>query len=443
MTDKLSFSDRLKHGWNAFRNKDPGTQPASSLEVPATRFDYSIGPISYTRPDKKRLSLGTDRTIATAIYNRLATDCTRVRFEHCRVDENDRYLDRIDSGLNYALRYEPNIDQSSDAFIQDVVLSMLDEGVVAVVPVDTTINPSISGSYDIKTMRTGKILSWYPQHVQVELYNEATGQKEPLIVPKKTTAIIENPFYSVMNEQNSVLKRLLHKLALMDDVDEIAASGKLDLIIQLPYVIKSKARKEQAEERLQQIKDQLRDSEYGIAYTDGTERITQLNRAVENNLMAQIEYLTSMLYSQLGLTAEIMNGTANESAMLNYHNRTINVILDAIAIEFERKFLTKTARSQKQAIKYFRDPFEFTTSQEIADIADKFTRNEILSSNDMRGVIGFKPSDDPKADELQNSNLYSTGSAGVEEPYSSEEDAFIEDVRNNARIQNEGVNYDV
>lgn len=353
MADKLTFSDRLKHGWNAFKNKDPSKEPNNGLATPATKFDYSIGPINYARPDKKRLSLGTDRTIATAIYNRLATDCTRVRFEHCRVDDNERYVDRINSGLNYALRYEPNIDQTSDAFIQDIVLSMLDEGVVAVVPVDTTINPQVSGSYDIQTMRTGKILAWYPQHVQVEVYNEASGQKEPIIVSKKSTAIIENPFYAVMNEQNSVLKRLLHKLALMDDIDEINASGKLDLIIQLPYVIKSKARKEQAEERRQQIADQLKESEYGIAYTDGTERITQLNRAVENNLMAQIEYLTNMLYSQLGLTPEIMNGTANESAMLNYHNRTVNVILDAIAKEFERKFLTKTARTQNQAIKYF------------------------------------------------------------------------------------------
>lgn len=432
--ETMTFGDRLKHAWNAFRNKDPIDDIYGG---PAVNYEYNAGPISYSRPDRHRISYGTDKTIAVAIYNRLATDCTRAHFEHVRVNEDDKYQDTIDSGLNYILNYEANIDQSSNAFFQDLILSMLDEGVVAAVPIDTTMNPNVTGSYDIQTMRVGKILSWYPKKVQVEVYNEETGQKVPLILDKSYVAIIENPFYSVMNEDNSVLKRLVHKLSLLDSIDDDNSSGKLDLIIQLPYVIKSEARKRQAEERRKQIEEQLEGSKYGIAYTDGTERITQLNRAVENNLMSQIEYLTSMLYSQLGLTKEIMDGTANEQAMLNYYNRTINVILDAVADEFERKFLTKTARSQRQAIMYFRDPFALTPSSEIADIADKFTRNEVLAPDEVRSVVGFKPSGDPKSEELRNRNLYE------QFPEESMDESYVPEEEETAGIQNGGENYEV
>lgn len=413
MSKKTYFSERLQHAWNAFTNKDP-TMPYGN-EVPATRMDYGIGPVTYTPPHRPIISYSTDKTIAVAIYNRIATDCTRAKFEHVRVNENDQYEDTIDSGLNYILKYEANIDQSAQAFMHDLILSMLDEGVVAAVPVDTTINPDISGSYDIKTMRVGKILDWYPQHIKVELYNELSGRKEPITVTKASTAILENPFFSVMNEKNSVLKRLLAKLALLDLVDQQSSSPKLDMIIQLPYVVKSKTREEQAEERRKKLEKQLENSKLGIGYIDGTERITQLNRPVENQLMSQIESLTSTLYSQLGLTEEIMNGTANEEAMLNYYNRTINVILDAIKEEFERKFLTRTARSQKQAIMYFRDPFALTPSTEMAEIADKFTRNEVLNPNEVRGIVGFKPSNDPSSDLLGNRNLYGTVDEGYEE----------------------------
>ena len=433
---KMRFGDRLKHAWSVFRNKDPITGYGENF--PAQRFDYAMGPVNYSRPYMHKMSIGLDRTIAVAVYNRLSTDVTRAHFIHARVDENRRFIEKIDSGLNDILSVEANRDQTAQAFMQDLVMSMLDEGVIAVVPVDTTINPAISGSYDIKTMRIGKIESWYPEHVRVELFNEAKQRYEPVTVEKKYTAIIENPFYSVMNEPNSTLKRLLHKLSLLDSMDDAASSGKLDLIIQLPYTIKTEARRQQAEIRRKQIEDQLENTKYGIAYTDGTERITQLNRAVENNLMEQIQYLTSMLYSQLGLTEEILNGTASETAMLNYYNRTINVILDAIAGEFERKFLTKTARSQNQAIVYFRDPFALTPSSALADIADKFTRNEVLSPNDVRSTIGFKPANDPAADELRNRNISQPNGDQMGEI--GEEEFYPEDM---AELQNEGEDYEV
>lgn len=442
-------NNQLKHNWNAFDSSDK----YSGWGIPGTQYDYGYaGPISYRRPDKFAFSPGTDKTIAVAIYNRLATDTTRARFRHVRVDQNDRFQEEIDSGLNYILNQEANIDQTSQMFIQDLVMSMLDEGVVSAVPVETTLNPLVTGSYDVQTMRVARILSWRPEHVQLEIYNEQVGRKELMWLPKKMVAIIENPFYSVMNEKNSVLQRLMRKLQMLDAIDEQVASGKLDLIIQLPYTIKSQARREQAEQRRQQIEDQLKDTKYGIAYTDGTERITQLNRSVENNLMSQIEYLTSMLYSQLGLTAEIMNGTATESVMLNYYNRTINVILDAIADEFERKFLTKTARSQHQAIKYFRDPFVLATSEQIAEVADKFTRNEIFSPNDMRGVIGFMPSTDPSADELRNRNIAAPMEGSMNPmPIEAEEVSdvdeseheFVRGLLNDVITQNERNRYEV
>lgn len=388
-----SFTSRLKHAWNAFFNKDPS--------------DYykNVG-ISYTyRPDRPRLTRGNERSIVTSAYNRIALDASSVNIQHVRLDKNNRFLSVIDSGLNNCLTIEANIDQTGRAFIQDIVMSMLDEGCVAIVPVDTTFNPEITGSYDILSMRTGKILEWYPSHVKVRVYNEKTGRKEDIMLPKSTVCIVENPLYAVINEPNSTMQRLIRKLNLLDVVDEQSSSGKLDLIIQLPYIIKTEARRQQAEKRRQDIVDQLAGSKYGIAYTDGTERITQLNRPVENNLMKQIEYLTSMLYSQLGITQSILDGTADDKTMLNYYNRTIEPILSAIVDEMKRKFLTKTARSQLQSISFFRDPFKLVPVNEISEIADKFTRNEIMSSNEIRQIIGMKPSDDPKADELRNKNL--------------------------------------
>jgi len=339
------------------------------------------------------------------VYNRIAIDVSAVNIQHVRLDENGRFEEGIPSGLNYILSTEANIDQTSRAFIQDIVMSMFDEGVVCVVPVDTTLDPKVSGSYDIQSMRAGRILAWYPRHVRVRLYNDNTGTREELVLPKANVAIIENPLYSIMNEPNSTLKRLLKKLAILDAIDEASGSGKLDIIIQLPYVIKTQAKKDQAEDRRKDIEMQLAGSKYGIAYTDATERITQLNRPAENNLMAQIQYLTSMLYSQLGLTEEVFNGKADEATMLNYNNRTIVPILAAIIDEFKRKFLTKTARTQNQSIMYFKDAFSLVPASELANIADKFTRNEILSSNEVRSIIGYKPSDDPAADELRNKNL--------------------------------------
>lgn len=391
-----TFGERLKNGWNAFfNNRDPTEY---TMQAP-----YAIS--SGYRPDRPRLNFGNDKSIVNAIYSRIAMDVASVDIRHVRLDENGRYLSEINSPLNNALSLDANIDQTGRSFIMDVVLSMFDEGCVAMVPVETKGDPFISDSYEIYTLRTGKILQWYPDYVQLQVYNDKTGQREPIYMPKNLVAIVENPFYTIMNEPNSVFKRLIHKLNLLDAIDEQSSSGKLDLIIQLPYVIKTEQRKEQAEKRRKDIEEQLSGSKYGIAYTDGTERITQLNRAVENNMMGQIEYLTSMLNSQLGLTEEIMNGSANEEAMLNYYNRTVEVILNAIVDEANRKFLTKTARTQGQRIQYHRDPFKLTPVNSIAEIADKFTRNEILSSNEVRGLIGFKPVDDDRANELRNKNL--------------------------------------
>lgn len=388
-----SLGARLMHAWNAFLNKDPTTEYKD------------LGSSYYYRPDRVRFTRGNEKTIVTSVYNRIAMDVASVQIQHVRLDEEDRFLETIESGLNSCLNIEANLDQTGRALIQDIVMSMMDEGVVAVVPVDTTLNPKNSNSYDINSMRTGKILQWRPNHVQVRVYNEKTGEKEDLMLPKKSVAIIENPLYSVINEPNSTMQRLIRKLSLLDAVDEQSSSGKLDLIIQLPYTIKSETRRQQAENRRKDIEMQLTGSKYGIAYTDGTERITQLNRPIENNLMKQIEYLTSMLYSQLGITQSILDGTADEKTMLNYNSRTIEPILSAIVDEFKRKFLTKTARTQKQSIMFFRDPFKLVPINNIADIADKFTRNEILSSNEIRQIIGRKPSKDPKADQLINSNL--------------------------------------
>lgn len=389
----MALTNRLQHAWNAFLNRDP------------TYWRASYGPASYYRPDKIRPTMGNERSMVSSVYNRIALDVAYIDIFHARLDDDGRYTEQISSGLNECLNLSANVDQTGKAFIQDIVMSMMDEGVVAIVPVDTTINPEVSGSFDILSMRTGKIKEWYPEHVTVELYNEKTGRKEDLLLPKNTIGIIENPLYAVMNEPNSTLQRLIRKLNLLDVIDEQSGSGKLDLIIQLPYVIKTPARKQQAEERRRDIEMQLAGSKYGIAYTDGTEKITQLNRPVENNLMKQIEYLTNMLYSQLGLTQEILNGSADEKTMLNYYNRTIEPIVSSIVDEMKRKFLTKTARTQGQSIVYFRNPFKLVPVAELAEISDKLTRNEIASSNEIRQIIGWKPSDEPGADELRNKNL--------------------------------------
>lgn len=388
----MPFGSRLKHAWNAFTGTDYTTY-------------QDVGPGYSSRPDRIRLTRGNERSIITSVYNRIALDVAALNVQHIRLDKNGRFLSVIQDGLNTCLTVEANIDQTARAFIQDIVVSMLDEGCVAIVPVDTTYDPSVTGSYDIQTMRVGKILDWYPQHVRVRLYNERTGTKENILVPKSTVAIVENPLYAVVNEPNSTMQRLIRKLNLLDVIDEQSGSGKLDLIIQLPYVIKTEARRQQAENRRKDIEAQLSGTKYGIAYADGTERITQLNRSVNNNLMSQIEYLTSMLYSQLGITQSILDGTADEKTMLNYNNRTIEPIISAIVDEMKRKFLTKTARSQSQSISFFRDPFKLVPVNDIAEIADKFTRNEIMTSNEIRQVIGMKPSDDPRADELRNKNL--------------------------------------
>lgn len=390
----MKFTDRIKHGWNAFLNRDP-------------TYNYrDLGGPSYGyRPDRMRFTRGNERSIVTSVYNRIALDAASIDIMHVQLDKNDRFESVRDSALNECLTRNANIDQTGRAFIQDVVMSMLDEGCVAIVPVDTTFNPDVTNSYDINTMRTAKIVEWYPTHVKVNLYNDRTGRKEDLILPKKTVAIIENPLYAVINEPNSTMQRLIRKLNLLDVIDEQSGSGKLDLIIQLPYVIKTDARRQQAEQRRKDIEMQLSGSKYGIAYTDGTERITQLNRSVDNNLMKQIEYLTSMLYSQLGITQAILDGSADDKTMLNYYNRTIEPIVSAIVDEIQRKFLTKTAITQKQAILYFRDPFRLVPVNEIAEIADKFTRNEIMTSNEIRQIVGMKPSKDPNADELRNKNL--------------------------------------
>ena len=390
----MKFTDRIKHGWNAFLNRDP-------------TYNYrDLGGPSYGyRPDRMRFTRGNERSIVTSVYNRIALDAASIDIMHVQLDKDDRFESVRDSALNECLTRNANIDQTGRAFIQDVVMSMLDEGCVAIVPVDTTFNPDVTNSYDINTMRTAKIVEWYPAHVKVNLYNDRTGRKEDLILPKKTVAIIENPLYAVINEPNSTMQRLIRKLNLLDVIDEQSGSGKLDLIIQLPYVIKTDARRQQAEQRRKDIEMQLSGSKYGIAYTDGTERITQLNRSVDNNLMKQIEYLTSMLYSQLGITQAILDGSADDKTMLNYYNRTIEPIVSSIVDEIQRKFLTKTAITQKQAILYFRDPFRLVPVNEIAEIADKFTRNEIMTSNEIRQIVGMKPSKDPNADELRNKNL--------------------------------------
>ena len=389
---EMSFGSRLKHAWNAFTGN--------------IQMNYRDLGMSYSyRADRPRMSRGNERSIVTSVYNRIALDVAALNVQHVRLDENGRFLSVIDDGLNNCLTLEANVDQTARSFIQDVVISMFDEGSVAIVPVDTTTDPNVSGSYDIQSLRVGQILDWYPQYIRTRVYNEQTGRKEDIVVPKSAVAIIENPLYAVINEPNSTMQRLIRKLNLLDVIDEQSGSGKLDLIIQLPYVIKTEARRQQAENRRKDIESQLSGSKYGIAYTDGTEHITQLNRSVNNNLMSQIEYLTSMLYSQLGITQSILDGTADEKTMLNYNNRTIEPIISAIVDEMKRKFLTKTARSQHQSISFFRDPFKLVPVNDIAEIADKFTRNEIMTSNEIRQVVGMKPSDDPRADELRNKNL--------------------------------------
>lgn len=389
---EMSFGSRLKHAWNAFTGN--------------IQMNYRDLGMSYPyRADRPRMSRGNERSIVTSVYNRIALDVAALNVQHVRLDENGRFLSVIDDGLNNCLTLEANVDQTARSFIQDVVISMFDEGSVAIVPVDTTTDPNVSGSYDIQSLRVGQILDWYPQYIRTRVYNEQSGRKEDIVVPKSAVAIVENPLYAVINEPNSTMQRLIRKLNLLDVIDEQSGSGKLDLIIQLPYVIKTEARRQQAENRRKDIESQLSGSKYGIAYTDGTEHITQLNRSVNNNLMSQIEYLTSMLYSQLGITQSILDGTADEKTMLNYNNRTIEPIISAIVDEMKRKFLTKTARSQRQSISFFRDPFKLVPVNEIAEIADKFTRNEIMTSNEIRQVVGMKPSDDPRADELRNKNL--------------------------------------
>lgn len=406
-----SLGSRLRHAWDIFRNKEP------------SYMRHDLGP-SYTyRPDRPRLSRCNERTIVTSIYNRIALDVASVDIRHVRLDENDRFVEEIKSGLNECLSVEANIDQTGRSLIQDVVMSMFDEGVVAIVPVDTSFNPNVTSSYDVLSLRTGKVKEWKPEHVRIELYNDKTGHRQDVWLPKRQVAIVENPLYAVINERNSVAQRLVNKLALLDVVDQQASSGKMDLIIQLPYVIKSDARRAQAEQRRKQIEDQLTGSKYGIAYTDGTEKITQLNRSVENNLLKQIESLTETLYGQLGITQAVMDGTADEKTMLNYNNRTIEPIVSAIVDEMKRKFLTKTARTQKQTIKFFKDPFKLVPVNDMAEIADKFTRNEIMTSNEIRQVIGMKPADDPKADQLINSNI----SQPVEEVGNPMKDEYYED----------------
>lgn len=389
----MGFTDRLQHAWNAFVNRDP------------TGSYVNIGGGYSQRPDRTRFTRGNERSIVTSVYNRIALDAAAIAIKHCKLDENGRFVSEMNSSLNSCLNIEANLDQTGRAFLQDLYMSLLDEGCIAVVPVETSLNPDKTGAYDILSMRVGRVVEWYPSHVRVSVYDERIGRKREITVPKKTVAIIENPLYAVMNEPNSTMQRLIRKLNLLDHIDEQSGAGKLDLIIQLPYIIKSDARRQQAEQRRKDIEMQLAGSKYGIAYTDGTERITQLNRPVENNLMKQIEYLTSMLYSQLGITQTILDGTADEQTMLNYYSRSIEPLVAGVVDEMKRKFLTKTARSQKQSIMFFRDPFKLVPVNNMAEIADKFTRNEVMTSNEIRQVIGMKPSDDPKADQLRNSNL--------------------------------------
>lgn len=400
---ELSVGSRFKNAWNAFRNREP------------TKVFQDIGYGYSYRPDRFHLTRGNERSIVTSVYNRIALDVAAIDIRHVQLDAEGRFCDVVQSGLNNCLSTEANLDQIGRAFIQDAVMSMMDEGCIAIVPVDTDDDPDDTTGYQILSMRVGRIRDWYPKHIRVELYNEETGRKQDIVVPKSTVAIVENPLYAVINEPNSTMQRLIRKLNLLDAVDEQSSSGKLDLIIQLPYVIKTEARRKQAEKRRKDIEQQLAGSKYGIAYTDGTERITQLNRSLENNLMKQIEYLTSMLYSQLGITQSILDGTADDKTMLNYYNRTIEPIIAAIVDEMKRKFLSKTARSQNKSIKFFRDPFKLVPVADLAEISDKFTRNEIATSNEIRQVIGWKPSDDPKADELRNSNLSQPNESPIRE----------------------------
>lgn len=400
---ELSVGSRFKNAWNAFRNREP------------TKVFQDIGYGYSYRPDRFRLTRGNERSIVTSVYNRIALDVAAIDIQHVKLDAEGQFCDVVQSGLNNCLSTEANLDQTGRAFIQDAVMSMMDEGCIAIVPVDTDDDPDDTTGYQILSMRVGRIRDWYPKHVRVELYNEEKGRKQDIVVPKSTVAIVENPLYAVINEPNSTMQRLIRKLNLLDAVDEQSSSGKLDLIIQLPYVIKTEARRKQAEKRRKDIEQQLAGSKYGIAYTDGTERITQLNRSLENNLMKQIEYLTSMLYSQLGITQSILDGTADDKTMLNYYNRTIEPIIAAIVDEMKRKFLSKTARSQNISIKFFRDPFKLVPVADLAEISDKFTRNEIATSNEIRQVIGWKPSNDPKADELRNSNLSQPNESPVRE----------------------------
>ena len=406
---EITLGSRFKHAWNAFLNRDPTDE-----------FQHTGNGYSY-RPDRTRFTRGNERSILTSVFNRIALDTASIEIKHCRLDEDDRYISDINSGLNNCLNLEANIDQTGRNLVQDIVMSMFDEGVIAVVPIDTTTNPKLTDSYDILSMRTAKILEWKPAHVKVRVYNDRTGNKEDILVPKRTVAIIENPLYAIINEPNSTAQRLKRKLSLLDVTDEKTASNKLDLIIGLPYVVKTDARRKQAEARMQSIEEQLAGSKYGIAYIDGTEKVTQLNRSVENQLLSQVEYLTNQLFAQLGITQSILDGTADDKTMLNYYNRTIEPIVSAIVDEFKRKFISKTARSQKQSIKAFRDPFKLVPVNDIAEIADKFTRNEITTSNEIRQAIGMKPSDDPKADKLVNSNI-SQPNEGQDTQDSEEED---------------------
>lgn len=411
----MGLVDRLQHGWNAFINN---RDPTIGVNSYGTCYTY--------RPDRPRLTRGNERSIVTSVYNRIALDASSISIQHVMLDDNGRFLSVIDSALNRCLNLSANLDQTGRAFIQDAVMSMMDEGCVALVPIDTTLDPKNTGSFDIESIRTGKILEWYPSSVKVRVYNEKTARREDLILNKKNVAIVENPLYAVMNEPNSTMQRLIRKLVLLDAVDEQSGSGKLDLIIQLPYTIKTEARRQQAENRRRDIEEQLRGSKYGIAYTDGTERVTQLNRPVENNLMNQIKYLTETLYSQLGITQGILDGTADDKTMLNYYNRTIEPIISAIVDEMKRKFLTRTALTQKKTIMFFRDPFKLVPVNDIAEIADKFTRNEILTSNEIRQIIGIKPSSDPKADRLENSNISRPDDKDVQSDPISEEGGTIQ-----------------
>lgn len=410
--DGMRLGDRVRHAWNAFLGRDQQVIQRQDL-----------GPSYTIRQDRIPLRRGVERTIVASIYTRIAIDVSSVKIQHARLDEFDRYVETINSGLNYCMNTEANIDQTSRDFFQDLVESMCDEGVIAAVPVDTTFNPRLTGSYDIKTLRVAQIVQWYPKHVRLRMYNEATGKKEEITLPKSIVAIIQNPLYNVMNEPNSTMKRLIHKMSLLDAVDEQASSGKLDLIIHLPYMTKTPMRKQEAENRRKELESQLASSKYGVAYTDATEKITQLNRPVENNLLAQIDSLTSMLYSQLGMTKEVFEGTADEKTMLNYFSRTIEPIVSAIADEFNRKFLTKTARSQNQKIVFFRDLFKLAPVESIVNLGSQFAMNEIMTPNEVRQLIGFKPAIDPGADELRNRNINASPGPGME-GYSEESGAY-------------------